>query len=91
MANGAKTPPASASEPVVTQSTAPEPKAGEERTYTHEELIERARSLYDVSPLAMQGALAAATKKNLTAGEGQKLVDRFLKRPEEVAETEQRS
>lgn len=84
----ASTPPKSAQQPRATQSSAPD-ATGDERSYTHEELIESARALFDVSPLTVQGALADVNRKTLTAAAAKKSIDQFLGRDERIAETEQ--
>lgn len=54
--------------------------------YDRDELKENAGSLLRVSPHAVEGALAGSSKKTFTLDEAKKLVDAFLKRPEEGAD-----
>lgn len=94
MPEGAKTPPKSATEPEVTQGTAPEPKQEEERTYPLEgdqSIYEYARGLFDVTPHELRGALADYGKQTITATAVKKKLDSYLGRDEQVAETEQQA
>lgn len=92
MGEGAKTPPKAATEPEVTQGTAPDAKKEDERTYPLDgdgSIYEYARGVFDVTPHELRGALDGYTKQTITATAAKKKLDTYLGREQQVEETEQ--